>query len=61
MIATFRRLRGEALKPRRPIPTSEFDNWYIHCPKCQKLLVLLMGGTGPRWQCGCSERGAGSR
>ena len=47
------RFRHAAPSPRRPMPTSNFDNWYIHCPKCQSLLVLLLGPQGPKWECDC--------
>jgi hypothetical protein len=46
---------------RRDIPTSNFDNWYIHCPKCQGLLVLRLGPKGPEWLCLCGKRELESR
>jgi hypothetical protein len=59
MIFTFRNRHRDQVPRERRIPTSEFDNWYIHCPICKGVLVLRMERSGPRWACLC--RGGESR
>ncbi len=54
MIYTFRSKHRHIPRPRA-IATSDFDNWYIHCPLCKHLLVLRMERTGPEWGCGCGK------
>ena len=61
MIYTFRSKHRDRTVRQRQIPTSEFDNWYIHCPLCKQLLILRMERTGPRWGCGCPKAVDSSR
>ena len=61
MIFTFRSKHLDRAPRPRSIPTSEFDNWYIHCPLCKQLLLLRLERTGPQWVCGCSKAVDSSR
>ncbi len=61
MIIRSRCYPRETPPRRRGLPTSDFDNWYIHCPKCQGLLVLRLGPHGPEWVCLCGNKRGGNR
>jgi hypothetical protein len=50
----------KVLRRRRERP-DDFDDWYVHCPKCGSVLVRRLGAEGPEWYCLCPAVGEGRR